>query len=99
MISYIVPFELKAGLKRYLKDNNIYYEYYKEAILNEEDIRKTKEELSSLGFKGSFDKMSMVKTDISYDDYIKIIKKEINKINNLKHVINPECRGIVFLKR
>ena len=99
MQSFIIPFELKALFKRYLKNNNIKYEYIKEPILSDEDIKQTKELLSSLNFTGSFDKMSIIKAELSYNDYMDVIKAQIDKNNNIKHELNYEQKGIVFVDR
>lgn len=99
MQSFIIPFELKALFKRYLKNNNIKYEYIKEPVLSDDDIKRTKELLSSLNFKGSFDKMSIIKAELSYDDYVDIIKAQIDKNNNVKHELNYEQKGILFVDR
>ena len=99
MQSFIIPFDLKALVKRYLKNNNIKYEYIKEPILSDEDIKQTKELLSSLNFTGSFDKMSIIKAELSYNDYMDVIKAQIDKNNNIKHELNYEQKGIVFVDR
>lgn len=99
MHSYLVPFELKSSLKKYLKNNNIPYEYYRNPDIDKNKIKATEKELLALGFRGSFDNMSLIKTNLLHNDYINIMKKEIDRINNLKHEINYEQTGILFMKR